>query len=429
MSSHYVYALIDPDNLKPYYVGKGMNGRIKEHFQPSKLKECSNQHKANKIRQIRQKGWKPRKHVTKLHENLTKEAAFELERFIISEIGLENLTNMHEGGGGGIKKGVKEQITGETNKVSKLKDREASEIKWLANNTKIPLKEIAKRYSVSLSVVSHIRIGRTWDHVDEVKPTWYKGEAAEKLTPEEKKQRRRKRASEFKWLANKTDLSYKQIGSRYGVHINTVKRYMRRKADKVESSKPEWYEGAIVDQSKKKEKKREKVARIKWLCKNTEMYQKDIANEYSVKKSWVSDINNERIYEYVEAKEPEWHDEDIETEKGKELRKVSEIKWLAQNSTVEYKYIAENYEKSKHMVGKIKREESWKNVTPKKPSETPIGKKKKRAMEIKWLLSNTEMNHGEIQKKYNIGRSSISHIKTGRTWEKASPKQPGWYSE
>jgi len=368
MSSHYVYALIDPKNLEPYYIGKGVNHRIQEHFQPNKLKTCNNHHKVNKIRQIQNEGYEPKKYTAKLQKELTKEKAFELEKFIISELGLENLTNIHEGGNGGIRETAKEKITGQNSKVSKLQNQEASEIKWLVNNTNISLKKIANKYSISLSVVSHIRVGRTWNQVEETKPSWYEGEVIKKLTPEEKKQKRQKRASEVKWLINNTEMTYKEIANQYDVHENTIKKDVWERIDGIKASKPDWYNGPIVNVEKQKKEKKRRVAEIKWLRKNAEMYDREIAERYSLNgKGRVSDLANGRVKKHVDPKKPKWYEKSTETEKEKERREIAEIKWLAQNSDLNYKKIAKKYDVSEATVGNIKREYTRKNISPRKP--------------------------------------------------------------
>jgi DNA-binding CsgD family transcriptional regulator len=298
---------------------------------------------------------------------LTKEKAFELEKFIISEIGLENLTNIHEGGNGGIKKNALKKIIGESNEMSQISNQEAAEIKWLVNNTKMLLKEVANKYSTSLSLISHIRGSRTWRHVEETKPNWYNGKKKKRLTPNEKKRKRKKRASEVKWLVNNTEIKYKDIANQYNVHENTIKRDVWNRSEKVKSSKPNWYEGPIIDLETKKQKKKQKIAEIKWLKENTYMYDKEIAERYNVKYHRISDLANNRVKKHINTKKPEWYNKNIETEKEKKLREIGEIKWLAQNSDLNYKEIAKRYNISEATVGNIKREDTRKNVSPRKP--------------------------------------------------------------
>lgn len=108
----YVYALLDPRKpgsfkygnwkfeYEPFYIGKGKDGRVEAHFQPSQLK--ANTHKANKIRKILKKtGDLPLYVIKKQH--LTELEAFDLERKLIYIIGRGKdgpLTNGTDGGDG-----------------------------------------------------------------------------------------------------------------------------------------------------------------------------------------------------------------------------------------------------------------------------------------------------------------------------------------
>ena len=97
----YVYALIDPTTNKPFYIGKGSGARIRAHFTPGSLK--TNTLKVTKIKSLLSAGVKPiAEYVAK---NLSEDEAFELERFIISELGRIDLgtgflTNHTDGGEG-----------------------------------------------------------------------------------------------------------------------------------------------------------------------------------------------------------------------------------------------------------------------------------------------------------------------------------------
>lgn len=374
--NHYIYALINPKDSSPYYIGKGQNrqnkqSRTDEHFQPKKLKTCGNRHKVNKIKKLKREGYTPKNHCQKIKSGLSKEKAYELEKFLISEIGLENLTNIHDGGNGGRNERAIEKATGENSKVSKLKKQQASEIKWLVNKSKMNLKEVASHYNISLSVVSHIRIGRTWKHVDEEKPEWYEGDKQKRLSPEEKKAQRKKRASEAKWLANNTKMSYNDIAEQYEVHENTIKKDMWERADKLKASKPTWYDGPIVDLEEKKEQKRKRIAEIKWLCENTDLYHYEIAEKYDVKKHRPSDLHSERVKKHISPKKPDWYNENEETKKQRRMRKVGEIKWLGRNSKMEYSRIADIYDVHEVTVLNISNNNTWKTVSPQKPDGFP----------------------------------------------------------
>ncbi len=96
----YVYGLVDSTTNKCFYVGKGSKNRWKVHV--NKIKRgtsTNNQHLDNKIRKMLREQIEIN-HI-KICEHLTEDEAYELEEFVIQEIGLSNLCNMWEGGSGG----------------------------------------------------------------------------------------------------------------------------------------------------------------------------------------------------------------------------------------------------------------------------------------------------------------------------------------
>ena len=99
MMNSYVYALIDPRNNLPFYIGKGVNRRC--YFHVWEAKNTSNKSpKLNKIRKIQRLGLSVG--IKKLDENITDEKAKEFECFLISELkefGIK-LTNLTSGGDG-----------------------------------------------------------------------------------------------------------------------------------------------------------------------------------------------------------------------------------------------------------------------------------------------------------------------------------------
>lgn len=87
---YYVYQLVDPRSMKPFYIGEGKNKRAWLHQQ---FKDgCNNPHKDRVIRKIQAQGQQPI--VKLLYENLSKEDAIKIQDKLIAEIGLDNLTNI-----------------------------------------------------------------------------------------------------------------------------------------------------------------------------------------------------------------------------------------------------------------------------------------------------------------------------------------------
>ena len=90
----YVYALIDPRNNKPFYIGKGKGNRINQHEREAKSNKFS--HKLNVIRAIWADGLSVKKKILKYFE--LEDDAYSHEIKLIKRIGLKNLSNHSAGG-------------------------------------------------------------------------------------------------------------------------------------------------------------------------------------------------------------------------------------------------------------------------------------------------------------------------------------------
>lgn len=105
-NNFYVYLYKNPlKNGEPFYVGKGVGNRSRRHLQFARSSySCdSNLHKLNTIRKILRNGLEP--DITIVDEGISEDQAFELEMFLISEIGRADLkqgtlTNLTDGGDG-----------------------------------------------------------------------------------------------------------------------------------------------------------------------------------------------------------------------------------------------------------------------------------------------------------------------------------------
>lgn len=108
MNACFVYAYRNPLNGGvPFYVGKGSGHRVRDHMLEAKrdgFAPRANRHKISTIRSILVAGMDPIVQI--VEENLSEERAFELEEFLIAEIGRADqgkgpLTNLSDGGEGG----------------------------------------------------------------------------------------------------------------------------------------------------------------------------------------------------------------------------------------------------------------------------------------------------------------------------------------
>ncbi len=77
-NNHYVYALIDPINKVPFYIGKGKNKRAWDHIRGY---DTRNIKKVSYIKNIRMLGFEPEIHIIK--SNMTNEASRKYESICI----------------------------------------------------------------------------------------------------------------------------------------------------------------------------------------------------------------------------------------------------------------------------------------------------------------------------------------------------------
>ena len=97
---YYAYALINPETLKPFYIGKGSTDRAESHYKLVNINRETN--KAKKELMLRLNGQPP---IIVKSELMDEEDAFEIEMLLIAEYGRQSngsgiLTNITSGGTG-----------------------------------------------------------------------------------------------------------------------------------------------------------------------------------------------------------------------------------------------------------------------------------------------------------------------------------------
>jgi len=99
---YYVYQLIDPRTNDIFYIGKGQEKRMYQHVDAvkrNKIPNGSNTKLGNKIKKILILGLKIK--YKKVFITEIEQEAYDKEKQLIKEIGLENLCNLTYGGEGG----------------------------------------------------------------------------------------------------------------------------------------------------------------------------------------------------------------------------------------------------------------------------------------------------------------------------------------
>lgn len=154
---HYVYEIIDPRSGKVFYVGKGCKDRLKHHVRHVKNEHLSykkkNPHKYNKINSILEDGYDDVKYKKPFITENSNEALKKEEK-LISNYGLENLTNICPGGNGGYNP-----------KVAKVNSELRSGSTWEEIYGEEKAKEMKKERSEQFSGKGNPFYGMTFEEI------------------------------------------------------------------------------------------------------------------------------------------------------------------------------------------------------------------------------------------------------------------------
>lgn len=183
MKKYFVYAYLDPCvnynqsfddcifSFEPFYIGYGSNTRHIDHLKTVMNGgiDGSNPFKSRKIKKILNKGFFPI--VIKLKDELTLEEAKNLETYLIKTIGtrstIENhqhgpLTNLREGGNGGLSDYAKKKLS-KSKMGQTLSDETKSKV---SVKTKEALQDPERRAKIS---ATHLGKAKTTDHANKLR--------------------------------------------------------------------------------------------------------------------------------------------------------------------------------------------------------------------------------------------------------------------
>jgi len=292
----YIYSFNDPRTNAPYYIGKGQNQRWYDHFASHYFKNPKNPYKARKIKKLQRLGYQPEKHVSFMATGLSEELAYELEEFLISEIGLQNLTNLTLGGTGGIKgmsfpqsgrDKLSEAFKGSKHPHAKIAEQQAAEIKWLTKFSGWSCKEISNKIGqVSYRTVSDIKNSYSWKHVEPQKPDWFDGPF--------KYNGYKSEAEMIEAMRERYNMGFSlpEIGREFNLTPGTVKY--------------KCFPGQRLSNDLSNDLTEREAGEIKWLARHSAMYKTEIAEIYSTSCLVVDGLMRKNVRKQVNEQKPSW---------------------------------------------------------------------------------------------------------------------------
>ena len=248
----YVYGLFyedeEGDNVC-FYIGKGTGNRLRRHFYQDIKGE--NPHKDHKIKNLCEEGREP--YAEKIVDELTDKEAYKIEEDLLRRDDVfKNVTNLTRGGLGQCSENMSGKDApwyGEYGENHPASDERSQQFKE----------------KVSKSVKKTYENGR--------KPP-FKGRSHSKET--------------------KQKLSKNRMGSKnpmYGKPLS--EKHKKNISDSIKGSK-----------NPNSNITKDEAEKIKWVYRNTDKTQKEVAKEYSTTRDVVKNIHNEYTWSHIEAKKP-----------------------------------------------------------------------------------------------------------------------------
>lgn len=178
------------------------------------------------------------------------------------------------------------------NAPRKLSDKDITEIKELLINTSIQLIEIAKEFNVSLSCISDINTGRTWNDEFREYPLRYSKITHTLISPTQ--------FQEVINLLKTTELSFQEIGSKLDIKEYTVGSINRGEYSLCKTNLQDYPIRKTKIQGMYNNKcNADVVISIIYDLIHSSTSIKDLSNKYSLHYNSIGDINRGKTWKYI----------------------------------------------------------------------------------------------------------------------------------